>query len=82
MRTEQELLRKKKQIEEAKQELAELQGESKGLEKQLKEDWNCASLREAKTRLQELEDELVRLDEEIAEQCEVLDRLEEEAEDE
>jgi hypothetical protein len=48
MLTEQDLLKKKKQIETATAELSELKGEEKALLKQLKENWDCSSLVEAK----------------------------------
>jgi len=56
--TEKELLAKKKEIENAKNEIAENKGELKGLMKQLKETWECSSLDEAKKKLKKMEIEI------------------------
>lgn len=76
MYTESELLRKKRQIEDEKQQAAELQGELKALEKQLKDQWGFSSLKEAKQRIQEIEQSIVAIDEEIEETCMLLDEME------
>jgi len=65
--TEQQLLKKKKEIETAKMELSELKGEEKALLKQLKENWQCATLIEAKKKLKEFEKEAEELTTKIEE---------------
>lgn len=63
--TEEKLLRKKKEIETAKQELATLQGEQKALLQQLKDNHNCSDLKAAKTKIESLAEDMERLDETI-----------------
>lgn len=53
MLTEAELLKKKKEITEAKQELAELKGEEKALLKNLESKYDIHSLEEAKELLEQ-----------------------------
>ena len=55
--TEQELLKKKKEIESAKTELSELKGEEKALMKQLENEWECKTLAEAKKKIHQFETE-------------------------
>lgn len=76
MYTESELLRKKRQIEDEKQQAAELQGELKGLEKQLKEQWGFSSLKEAKAHIQVLDTQIVTIEQEIEETCQLLEEME------
>ena len=52
---EQELLKKKKEIEKTKTEIAELKGEEKSLLKRLKEDFNCPGLEAAKKKIKAYE---------------------------
>lgn len=56
---EEDLLNLKKEIESAKTEVNQLEGEKKGLEKQLLEEWKCKSLKEAKKKLQDLKDQII-----------------------
>jgi len=58
MYTERELLAKKKEIENAKNELAGLKGEEKSLLVQLKDDWNCTTLSEAKKKIKDFQAEV------------------------
>jgi len=74
MMTESQLLQKKKQIETTKAELSELKGEEKSLIKQLKEDWQCGSLEEAKKKMKELENNAKELDEKIQIKTEQLEQ--------
>ena len=53
--TEQDLLDLLKEIEAAKTEVAELTGKEKQLMKTLKDEWNCSSVKEAETKLSDLE---------------------------
>ena len=55
---EQELFELKEEIEESKQELAELKGEKQALMKRLVEEWNCKTTKTAKKTLDEMKDEL------------------------
>jgi predicted nuclease with TOPRIM domain len=62
---EQHLLNLKEEIAEAKNKVAELKGQQIALMKQLKDEWGCSTLEEAKAKVKQMEDELSDLDEEI-----------------
>lgn len=49
--TERELLEFKEEIEEVKNEISKLEGRKSTLLEQLKKDWKCDSLKDAKTLL-------------------------------
>ena len=70
---EQELLKKKKEIESAKTELSELKGEEKALMKQLESEWECKTLAEAKKKIQQFETEEKQLLAEITEKTKELE---------
>jgi chromosome segregation ATPase len=55
---EQELFELKEEIEESKQELAELKGEKQALMKRLIEEWNCKTTKMARKTLDEMKTEL------------------------
>lgn len=55
MYTQEQLLAKKQQIEEAKQKIAKLEGEEKSLLERLKEEFECNSIEEARAKLVTLE---------------------------
>lgn len=74
MRTEQEILRKKKEIEEAKQELAELRGSEKTLYQQMEQEFGCSTLEGAEKLLEKKRKELEILDNEIADLEEVIEQ--------
>lgn len=63
--TENELLDLKKQIEEAKTQVAELEGTRKHLMKELKDDWGCGSVEEAEKKLNTMESDLDKLRDKI-----------------
>jgi phage shock protein A len=63
--TEQELLRLKKDIDEAKNTLAELNGQKVTLTKQLKENWNCTIVEEAEKQLKKMQVEIEEIQENI-----------------
>ena len=65
--TEEKLLEKKKEIEDAKGELNSLKGQKKVYEKQLKEDWDCDNLQQAKKKITDMKEKSTKLDEEIEE---------------
>lgn len=73
MLTENELLRKKKEIEETKTEISELKGQQKVFFKQLKEDWECNTLEEARKAYTELKNEVEQLDKQIEEKTEFIE---------
>lgn len=63
--TEQDLLDKKSEITEAKTKLAELKGSEKTLMTQLKKDWKCSNLSQAKKKITDFKSEADKLDIEI-----------------
>ena len=62
---EKDLLQLKKEIDSAKSEKAELTGELKSLMKQLKDEWKCSSLEDARKKIRQWEKEISELDEKI-----------------
>lgn len=50
---EQELIKKKKEIEDAKLKLAKLSGQKQALLQQMKDDWDCDNLTDAKKKIEE-----------------------------
>ena len=62
-----ELLRMKKQAEEAAQEAYELKGRLSQLETTLKEEYQCQDLKEAQSLLAQMEEQAEELEEEIQE---------------
>lgn len=75
MISEEKLLRKKREIDDAKNSLAELKGEEKALLSQLEKDWGCKTLGEVKKKASKMEEEVDELKESIEE---LSDKLEEE----
>lgn len=63
--TEQELLKLKKDIGFAKEEMLKLQGQQTGLLQQLKTDWNCTSIDQAKKKLAKLKEAYNTLSDEL-----------------
>ena len=63
--TEKDLLRLKRDIDEAKNTLAELTGQKVTLTKQLKEEWECSTIEEAETILKKTQDEIEEIQEDI-----------------
>jgi len=64
---EQDLLKLKKQIDDAKKEVSELEGRKKYLEQQLKEEWKCKDLDAAKKKIKTFRTEIQDLEEKIEE---------------
>jgi chromosome segregation ATPase len=62
MLNERELLDLKKQIQQSKTKVSELQGTRDYLLKQLKKDWDCDSIKQAKAKIQGLQDSIEKLD--------------------
>ena len=71
--TEKDLLRKKREIEEAKQELSELIGQEKALMKRLEEDYGITSVKGAEKKLEILKTEADDLNAQIQEKTEELE---------
>lgn len=63
--TEKDLLRLKRDIDEAKNTLAELTGQKVTLTKQLKENWDCSTIEEAETFLKQTQAEIEEIQEDI-----------------
>ena len=63
--TEKDLLRLKKDIDEAKNTLAELNGQKGTLTKQLKENWDCSTIEEAEKVLKKMQIEIEKIQEDI-----------------
>lgn len=71
--TEKDLLNLKKEVDEAKNELAELRGQRTALNRQLKEQYGCATLQAAEKKLKEMEGQMDDLNSKIEEGLEELD---------
>jgi len=65
MKTEQELLKIKADIDSAKTKVSELTGQSNALLKQL-EEWGCKTIEEAERKLKEMETEVSNFESKIA----------------
>jgi predicted nuclease with TOPRIM domain len=63
--TEKELLDLKEKVDEAKQTVSELTGQKNALLNQLKDDWGCKTLKEAKEKLEEMESQVTILEKKI-----------------
>jgi len=62
MITEEKLLRKKREIDDAKNNIAELKGQEKALLSQLVNDWECKTVGDAKKKVAELDTEIKSLE--------------------
>ena len=62
-----QLLELKDQIDAAKQQVSQLKGRKEYLMQQLKEQWNCSTVKEAEKRSKELTEEINTLDSQIQE---------------
>lgn len=60
--TKQDLLDLKDKIEDAKNKRAELTGTNKHLLEQLKEDWNCSSIKQALKKEESIDKEIDKLE--------------------
>jgi len=65
MKTEQELLELKQDIDLAKNKVSELKGREKRLMEQLGSDWECKTIKEAEKKITTMEGEITRLDQQI-----------------
>ena len=73
--TEKDLLKKKEEIEQAKESLSNLKGQEKAMLKQLKDEWNCSTLPEAKQIIIKLEKEIKEIGATIEEKMENLEKF-------
>jgi len=73
--TEKELLEIKDDITEAEKELISIEAETRVLKKQLKDDWDCDSLAEAKKKILSLKDSITEINKEITEKSEELEEI-------
>ena len=64
---EQELLKKKKEIENSKEKLQQLKGKQQILLEQLKSNWNCDSIEDARKLVKSMEKQLKKLNDIIEE---------------
>ena len=62
-----EVIALKEEIDECKTEKAQLEGEQKAILKQLEEDWDCKSVKQAEKKMKEMEQEIKQLEVEIEE---------------
>lgn len=74
MKTE-ELIELQEEIEERKTQKAQLEGEKNAIGKQLKEDWGCKNLKQAEALIEEKESAVAKLEEELEEGLEELEKL-------
>lgn len=65
MMNENQLLKLKREVEEAKTSISELKGHLSALMTQLKNDWKCGSIEDAEKKLKSLKKEIDTLDEQI-----------------
>ena len=73
MKTEQELLNLKRDIDTAKGEVSELKGREKRLMEQLADDWTCKTVKEAEKKITTMEGEITQLDHKIRQGVEELE---------
>jgi len=64
--TEHKLLELKDQIEDAKSEVSKLEGRRDALREELKDDWACGTIKQAKNLLGDLEKELTQLENKLS----------------
>lgn len=72
--TEADLLKLKRQIDEAKQTTAELKGHQSALMKQLKDDWKCNTVEEAQELIAKMDKEIKTLSNNIETGLEELEK--------
>lgn len=71
----QRLLQLKRQIEEKKESRSQLQGELRSLQKQLFEDFEVKTLEEAEALIAKTEKKLQKMEQEIREEIEAIERM-------
>lgn len=73
MISEEKVLRKKREIDDAKNTIAELKGQEKALLNQLLNDWQCKTVGNAKKKVTKMETDIATLEEEIEKLSEELE---------
>lgn len=73
MKTEQQLLKLKREVDEAKQKVSELKGQRIALMKQLQTDWECKTVEEAERKLKSMTKEVEKISSSIEEGIEALE---------
>ncbi len=70
---QQDLLDLKEKIDEAKEKSSELRGQLNGLEKDLKDTWECDTTKAAEKKIKELDDKITKLNKQINDGVEELE---------
>ncbi len=65
--TEKDLLELKEKIKEANEKFLQLKGQREALLQQLNEDWECTTIKQAQTKIDDIEKELTKINSEILE---------------
>jgi len=65
--TEKDLLELKEEIKEANEKFLQLKGQREALLQQLNEDWECTTIKQAQTKIDDIEKELTKINSEILE---------------
>lgn len=73
MKDRDDLLELKSNIDSAKSKISELEGQKKMLMKRLKDDYGCTTLKQAKKKLDELNESVTELDDQIQQGIEKLE---------
>lgn len=73
--TEKQLLNLKNSIKQSQSEISELQGRKKYIIQQLKTDWECNSIKEAKQKLNDFKEKVDKIDSDIESKLEDLAEL-------
>lgn len=79
---ESELLELKREIDEGKEEKARLKGVLQSKMEQAKKDWNCETIEELQTKLEDLKKKKIKLDDQLSTGLEELEELMKEDQDE
>lgn len=72
--TERDLLKLKEDIEEAKEKFQQLKGQKNALMQQLKEEWDCTTIKDAHKILKKLEIEVEEISNEIVKGLDELEK--------
>lgn len=65
--TEKDLLELKEEIKEANEKFLQFKGQREALLQQLNEDWECTTIKQAQTKIDDIEKELTKINSEILE---------------
>jgi seryl-tRNA synthetase len=67
MLTENKILELKEEIDEAKNKVAELKGQQNAILRQIKEEFACKSIKDAKLKAEDIQNQLTKIDKQIEE---------------